>query len=927
MVHASAAVIGREHELAVIANFAARTNGPAAALVIDGAIGIGKSTLWTRGIELAVARGFTVRSSRCTAADSAWAFSGLGDLFDRIPMTVLAELPDVQRSALSAALLLESPSTNVPTDRLVGVAVLSVLRLLASSAPQLLAIDDLQWLDSASRAVLSFALRRFGDDSVRVVATQRTGTQASDGATLDCLGLAAEVMHVGAVSATALQEIVNARTPFTVSRPTLARLHHATAGNPMLALEMANALHRRGAEPAPDESLPIPADIRTLIAERVHGLSASAQDVIVLCSALTQPTVSTIALLVADPAHLADDVAELSCARVIDVDQGRLRFVHPLLSSVPYDALSDEQRQRLHQRIAAVIDDPEEHARHVALGTDGSDDVVAAALDVAADHARRRGRAFAAAELAALAANRTPPHRGDELLRRRLVAARHSFHIGDSAGARTIAELALDGMSPGPQRVDSLLLLAMMDYWTAGSSVAAQRCEQALVESGHDRLLQARCHAALADLAPFEAAVLLQHAHRAVQLIGDHTDPPAGLLANALKNIAYHELRLGMGLPLATLDRATIAEDRADAVPVLERVGMYTGMLCRFAGEFDDSRRALTAMLSCAHAEGDESALPTIYGHLALLDCWVGEFASALEHVTKGNEFTVLTGVGSPSVSAAQTLAEAAMGNVEEARRIGTVAVADDEARDEDGDLGCDLRSLGFAELAAGDLDAAAAHLLRALAIVDQLGVREPSILRMHADAVEALVGLGRITEAEQLTVDLELSQHSQSLWARTMAHRCRGLLAAAAGDLQAAEAALVASLQLHAVLGMPFEEARTRLLHGSVLRRAGRRRDARTSLDEAATSFDRLGAPMFATRVRDEIARLGGRPPASTALTATESRVAELVARGRTNTEVATAMFIGVRTVESHLSRIYRKLGVRSRTELARVTQTHLEP
>jgi DNA-binding CsgD family transcriptional regulator/tetratricopeptide (TPR) repeat protein len=924
MVHLSAVIAGRDRELAAVTNFTTQVDGPAASMVIDGVVGIGKTTLWSYGIEKATESGVVVRSCRCTEADSAWAFSGLGDLFDAIPATVFAALPDVQRIALSAALLMANPSPSVPSDRLVGVAVLSVLRLLAEGAPQLLAIDDLQWLDSASRAVLTFALRRLGNEPIRVLATQRTTPTESEGPARSCLGLAGTGVHVGSVSATAMQQIINGTTSFTVSRPTLARLHHATAGNPMLALEMANALHRRGFEPAPDEPLPMPTDIRVLVAERMNGLSAPARDVVVLCSALNHPSVSTLAKLVADPSSLPRDLVELSRAEVMEADDTRLRFVHPLLSSVPYEALSNEERRVLHRRIAGAVDDPEEHARHVALGTDGVDDVVAAALEVAAEHARHRGGAAVAAELAALAAGRTPADLHEDLLRRRLVAARYAFHVGDPAGARAIADLAVDEEAPGPARVDGLLLLAMMDYWTTGSPAAAQRCETALAESGDDRRLQARCHAALADLAPFEAPLLLEHARRAVELISEDKHPPPGLLANALKNVAYHEFRLGHGLRTTTLDRALAAEDDGDPLPVLERVRMYTGMLCRFAGEFDMARRELTAMLASAYDEGDESALPTIYGHLALLECWVGDFPLALQHVDKGNEFTVLTGIASPSVSAAHALAEAALGNIDEARRIGAAAVADDEANDDDGDVGCDLRSLGFVELAAGDPAAAAAHLLRALEIVDQLGVLEPAILRMHADAVEALVGLGRIAEADVLTAHLEQSQHASSLWARTMAHRCRGLLAAAGGDLPTAEAALLASLDLHRPLGMQFEEARTRLLLGSVLRRAGRRRDARAALEAAARSFDRLGTPHFATRARDEIARLGGRLPTSSALTATEARVAELVARGRTNTEVAAELFVSVRTVESHLSRIYRKLGLRSRTELARIPIDH---
>ena len=918
MVHVSAVIVGRQRELDAVTNFVTQFDGPSTSMVIDGVVGIGKTMLWSHGVERATQSGAVVRSCRCTEADSAWAFSGLGDLFDGIPATVFAALPDVQRRALSAALLMSNPSPSVPSDRLIGVAVLTVLRLLANDAPLVLAIDDVQWLDSASRVVLTFALRRLGREPIRVLATQRTTPSEADGRARVCLGLAGSRVHVGAVSAMALQQIINGTTSFTVSRPTLARLHHATAGNPMLALEMANALHRRGFEPAPDEPLPVPADIRVLVAERVNGLSAPAQDVVVLCSALTHPSVGTLARLVADPASLPRELVELSRAEVMEADGARLRFLHPLLSSVPYEMLSNEERRNLHLRIASAVDDPEEHARHVALGTDGADDAVAAGLDVAADHARHRGGAAVAAELAALAVVRTPPSRHEDVVRRRLVAARYAFHVGDPARARAMADLAVDEQEPGPARVDGLLLLAMMDYWTSGSPAAAQRCQTALAESGDDHRLQARCHAALADLAPYEAPLLLEHARRAVDLIGEDQHPPPGLLSNALKNVAYHEFRLGRGLHMTTLHRAAVAEDDGDPLPVLERVRMYTGMLCRFAGDFEMARRELSAMLSAAHDEGDESALPTIYGHLALLECWVGDFPLAMHYVDTGNEFTVLTGIATPSVSAAHVLAEAALGNIDEARRIGTAAVADDEAKDDDGDVGCDLRSLGFVELAAGDLTTAATHLLRALAIVDQLGVLEPSILRMHGDAVEALVGLGRIAEAEALVAHLEQSQHVSSLWARTMAHRCRGLLAAASGDLHDAEASLVASLDLHRELGMHFEEARTRLLLGSVLRRAGRRRDARAALEAAARSFDRLGTPHFARRARDEIARLGGRLPKTSVLTATEMRVAQLVARGRTNTEVASELFVGVRTVESHLSRIYRKLGLRSRTELA---------
>lgn len=926
MTQPNGAVVGRERELAIVDAFVTTSDGRCGSLALTGVAGIGKTTIWTHGVATAVHAGVPVRSSRCTVADEAWPFSGLGDLFEGIGPEILDDLPDVQRAALSAALLIDPTPPNIPTDRIVGVAVLSVIRALCRSGPLLLAIDDVQWLDPASQAVLSFALRRLESAPVRLLVTRRTATSDADSTEPTSLDVPGTNLHVDGVSVSALQQIVrSAAVDLSVSRPMLTRLHHATGGNPMFALEMSRALQRRGSEPQAEEPLAIPSDMRQLVAERLAGLSASSRDVLLVSSALAHPTLSCVRTVVDNPTTFERDLEELARAGALHVDGERLRIAHPLLSSVPYEGLSHGDRRSLHRRIAAAATDPEEHARHAALGVDGPDAAVAVALDVAAAHARGRGLAAAAAELASLAVARTPAHHSDDVARRRLVAAQHVFHIGDPTGARAMAEAVLEQTprSSRLRRVDALLLLAMMEYWTEGSPSAAMRCEQALQESEHDRPLLARCHASIADLAPLDAPRLLEHARHAIELLEGDADAPADLLANALKNVAYHAFRLGQGISKGTLDRAIELEARCDPLPVLERVGMYQGMLCRFAGDFDEARAWLLAMLQSALDEGDDSALPTIYGHLALLECWTGEFATAMSYVGSGNEFTELTGVGSPSVTAAHAYACAATGDIDEGRRVAAAAVADDEAQHDDGDVGCDLRSFGFVELVAGNLEAAADHLLRALSIVDQLGVLEPSILRMHGDAVEALVGLGRIAEAERLTVELESQERLQSAWARTIAWRCRGMIAFATGDADGAETALNNSLLAHRSIAMPLEEARTRLWLGMTLRRAGRRRDARAALTAALRSFESIGSPPFAERARLELGRLGGRSAATDALTPTEARVAELVGSGLTNAEVATGLFINVRTVESHLGRIYRKLGVRSRTELASSVRT----
>jgi DNA-binding CsgD family transcriptional regulator len=228
---------------------------------------------------------------------------------------------------------------------------------------------------------------------------------------------------------------------------------------------------------------------------------------------------------------------------------------------------------------------------------------------------------------------------------------------------------------------------------------------------------------------------------------------------------------------------------------------------------------------------------------------------------------------------------------------------------------------LGFLELSLSNFEAATAELGPVLAYLERLGAAEPAIIPCLADHVEALVALGRIDEAEPLVDRLE--ERGQALdgpWALAAAARCRGLIATARGDLDGADAALERAVLEHRRAAQPFELGRTLLALGEVQRRARRRRAARETLQQALAIFEELEAPLWAARAQAELARIGGRrAQATNELTAGERRVAELVAEGKTNKEVAAVLVVADRTVESALTHIYRKLSVRSRTELAR--------
>jgi DNA-binding CsgD family transcriptional regulator len=227
---------------------------------------------------------------------------------------------------------------------------------------------------------------------------------------------------------------------------------------------------------------------------------------------------------------------------------------------------------------------------------------------------------------------------------------------------------------------------------------------------------------------------------------------------------------------------------------------------------------------------------------------------------------------------------------------------------------------LGFVELSRGDATAALEHLDRLPGEVASIGIGEPGLFPFHGDLLEALISASRHDEAAAwVSAWTELGHRIDRPRLLCVCTRARAMLASARDEHAAALGELDGALVLHDRLGDPFERGRTLLVLGGVRRRLGQRRAARDVLQEAVALFDDVGAATWAARARTELGRISGRRREGTdALTPTEDQVAQLVAEGRTNREVAEELFISVRTVESNLTRIYAKLGVRSRTELA---------
>jgi DNA-binding CsgD family transcriptional regulator len=338
-----------------------------------------------------------------------------------------------------------------------------------------------------------------------------------------------------------------------------------------------------------------------------------------------------------------------------------------------------------------------------------------------------------------------------------------------------------------------------------------------------------------------------------------------------------------------------------------------------YRDRLDDARTVLEEVSRQAAKRGEEPVASSAAFHLAELECRAGRYEIAAE---RADEALAIDhqGLDQPVSAAlyAAALADVYRGHVDEAR---VAAERGLELARGVRDTIFDIQNegvLGFLHLSLGEARAAADLLAPLWPRLAELGYGEPSVFPVLPNAIHALLEAGDRPQAEALLGQLEERGRAlDSAWALSQAARLRALVAAETGRTDEALALIDEALALHERMPGPFERGRTLLARGVVLRRARRKRDAREALGQALSIFDELGTPLWAERARVELARIGGRT-ATGDLTATERRVAELVARGRSNKDVAAQLFITPRTVEGHLTRIYEKLGVRSRGELA---------
>lgn len=902
-----AAVFGREAELREVEATLAAAHDGLVALVLEGVAGIGKTCVWQRGIESAAAQGFRVLSCRAVQAEARLSFAALGDLLAPVEREAFAALPGPQRHALDAALLRGEGGGPAPNPRAIGTGLVSLFSALGAATPLVVAIDDVQWIDAPSARALEFAFRRLDAQPIGVLATRRLGR--GDALFASAARERVRVVSVGPLSLAALYRIVNERLGRRIPRPLLARIERSAGGNPFYALEIVRALGAHGS-PAVGEDLPIPSDLSQLVEERLRKLPPRTRAALLRASALARPVLAHV-----DAAALAP-AEEAGVVRVTSED--RIEFTHPLFASAVYAAAPREHRRRMHTELAQSAVDLEERARHrmLAAPSDGEDESLAAVLDEAVERAAGRGAAEIAAELGERAAQLTPAPqlvlRHERLLR----AAGNYLRAGDPDRARALCENVLGAAPAGAVRADALLLRARTTS-NMRPADAIPELEEALGSVGEDEVRIARLAIALASMKimSLELAAAIRHATRAAE----HAERAAdmSLLAEALALRELASVLSGQPLGEPALARALALEDLGKDAwvrPSLLAVAAYA-----YAGEMEVARAHLLRVREHLLEAGEAIELPWLHALLAYTSLAAGQLERAEQEASEAERAAAMTG---REVARIITLLVRAMIRAMRGDRDGTRADAAEV-------LALSERTrwpygapfvrcaLGHLALSQGDPAAAADDLEATVRGVEAVGAFEYPVATGVPDLVEALTESGESERAAHLTRALaEAGRRRDRPWALATAARCEALLAAAAGDLERAGAAADAALVEHERLAMPFERARTLLVKGRVQRRAGERRAARATLEEALALFRGMGARFWAEKAAAELARIGVRR-APAALTESEERVAELAAQGLTNPEIAARLFMARRTVEANLARAYGKLGIRSRAQL----------
>lgn len=875
------------------------------AILIDGDEGAGKSAVLEAALVGAIEAGAVTMTTASSPVEESTAWSALAVLVDGVRPDIIGVLAPQRRIALDIALGLRA-GTSGEIGAAVSGALCDIFRSLASESTLVVGIDDLQWMDPATAGALSAAMRTMHSERVVVIGASRPVASAA----LDLARIVGDQVvriDLPRLSRSDIARLLGSHG-VAVTTPLLDDVDVLSAGNPSHVHLLADEIVRHGWTPGR-----LPRSLSVGYRERIDALPPRSADVLALAAVAGDTDAGLLRRCLPDV-----DVE----AALIDIERSGLlggdesSAPSARVTAVVHERLGPVERRRISRLIADCLPSSDErHAVQLAASCTEPDPAIADLVDAAAIRALDRGARHAAGRHFRRAAELTPPGDTADRWRRTLAAADAFFAAGalDLAEGLSVeaSETAMDPMQvalAGGVRVQVLAardgvveahafvvdVLGRLDGWPILQGLlgrARVRLEQVFDLSAARATAEAQqrqmTDAGLATLATeFEVAVA-----NCDFVLGQRVDVEAvWLLARPIVNVADFIGGGWMALELLVW-------------------GFHDDDLVHAA--LDQFERGATA-------SGSAQSLAKVYDFRANHLLRRGDWLRAEHVMREAVDAAILSELTGSMSTSGLAWVLAATGRTDEARSTLGAAQSATASDDELLIRVSHLSTAGFVEFCAGEWEPAVELLADAWAVADKLGLDDLCALPFRVDLIEALLLSGRTMEAAERTAELcRLADVADRFAGHMQAERATTLMCAAHGDIDGAIAAAERGLVLHHQVDLPIERARLLVALGSALRRAGRRQNADVALRDAVVIFEQLGATPFSARAQNELARLGERRDPH-ALTGTEEQIASLVAAGKTNAEVAAALFVSLRTVESNLTRIYRKLGVRSRSELA---------
>ncbi|GGP54930.1 helix-turn-helix transcriptional regulator [Streptomyces melanogenes] len=927
----------------------------AGGVLLTGPAGIGRTAVVSQVVADVSARGHRVLRCSPSPAERDSPFLALIDLLSGVGDDTLAALAAHERAVLETTLLRSAPARGAdPTgpnggrDALVlRIAVRKVLALLGAAGPLLLVVDDAQWLDRPTAEILKYVAHR-ADAGLWVLVTVRTGSTGNDGGPssghVDGSPGVQELcprplrrIRVPSMTAHEIADLLERHDHPGWPRPVVARLHQASGGNPRTALELSSALdeHARGEDqdvPDAAEPLPVPDSLRRPILDRIDALPARARHTLVVAGAAVRPTVELVRR-----AGRHEAAADLdTCMRhgLLDVlpgpDHGIVSFLDPLTPMVLRAETPYERLVAAHRALADASDDPVERAHHLARLAACPDPVVAARLTAAASAARRRGSPRTAARLGRLAAEYTPAGQAHADIARRLTAAEDAIEAADLDFARQLAHEVLGDARRPADRVRAWNVV--IDSCGQAMAEIADVFPEAVRDAGGDPGLLAQLHYRMSWrewMVGGSAARAHSHAVRAAGLAARTGDRRTELMA--LTQQAALELFLGLPQAETTLAAALAAPHDVHAMTHHNGPLYLKHRFHLVRDELGEARAELRTLVYRLRQRGSADSLSQCLIGLAQVEIHRGRCRPALTIARQSLRITEESGLSQGPAWYAVSLAETAGGSLSRALTAAETARRHSEDDDDRLFLPRALHAEGRIRLFSGQYEQAAELLTRTAELETAQGQQDPAARRWHADLAEALAACGAPDEAEAvITLARRQAERLGRPGVLATLDRAAAAVSAARGELAEAARGLEHAAARMRATGYPLEEARTHLALGRVRRLLGDETTARAAFAGALRIFTKAGARSWVSMTRAERDRAQDGSVCcpeqgswAEHLTPTERSVVARVAQGATNREIAAGLVVSVKTVEAALTRAYRKLGAKSRVEIARMVMT----